>query len=997
MNELFGLQLSSIMVALVVVLGIALVSVLWIALRRPVIFKLGVRNIPRRKAQTALTVVGLMLSTMIIAAAFGTGDTLDYSLTSSAYTDLGHVDELVVASRDIEAKNVDPNATIPAGTLATVQQALDGNNDVDGVMPVLDVRAPVLNQAAGQREPEVVLTGLDPSLVGQFGGLQATNGDTIDLATLPANTVVVSELLADELELAASDTIEIYYNNVPVQYTVAAVAEDSYLSGVRPSVSSDDNAPGLAMPLAGLQQLTGSDQLTAIAISNTGSVRDSLAPTDDVVDTLSAALGGQNLGIDPIKQDRVDQATSRSNLFTGLFLVFGLFSIAAGVLLIVLIFSMLAAERRSEMGMERAIGAQRRQLIQQFISEGTMYALLAGLVGVTLGVAASALVARIIKPMVGEGTTITWHVTSTSTIVSYCLGVAITFLSVVLSSWRISRLNVVSAIRDIADVTTLARNRRSIVWGIVLLVIGAAATGIGVAAEVVFPFRLGLSLLPFGVALVLRYFGVPSRAVFTAVGLYLLFIWLLPVKQFEQIFGKHGEGDFELFFLSGIFLVFATSILVVQNGDLLLRGVSLIGGVLKGRVASFRTAVSYPSATPVRTGMTIAMFCLIVFALVMVATMSRNFANYFLSDKADAGWTVRVDTNASNPVDDLSGALAAQGIDTSEFSAVGSLSSPSLARVDVRLNGADEWEQYQVEGMDASFIDNSDLSFRNHAAGYDSDEAILEALRTEPNVAVADANILGGGGGPQAAPVDQFSIDGIDSDTQGFAPIVVDLAVPGSDEVRQVKIIGILDPQISTIPGILANASTVSAIYPAMAETSYYVALNDSADAHEVATSIEAGLSANGVQAKVIADEIADARTQSESFFYIVQGFMGLGLIVGIAAIGVIAFRSVVERRQQIGVLRAIGYQRGEVALSFLIETVYIVAIGVISGTALGLILARNLFKGDELGTEGATFTVPWAMVSLVLAATVIVALLMTWMPARQASRIAPAEALRYE
>ena len=37
---------------------------------------------------------------------------------------------------------------------------------------------------------------------------------------------------------------------------------------------------------------------------------------------------------------------------------------------------------------------------------------------------------------------------------------------------------------------------------------------------------------------------------------------------------------------------------------------------------------------------------------------------------------------------------------------------------------------------------------------------------------------------------------------------------------------------------------------------------------------------------------------------------MGLGLVVGIAALGVIAARSVVERRQQIGVLRALGFHR---------------------------------------------------------------------------------------
>ena len=38
---------------------------------------------------------------------------------------------------------------------------------------------------------------------------------------------------------------------------------------------------------------------------------------------------------------------------------------------------------------------------------------------------------------------------------------------------------------------------------------------------------------------------------------------------------------------------------------------------------------------------------------------------------------------------------------------------------------------------------------------------------------------------------------------------------------------------------------------------------------------------------------------------------MGLGLIVGVAALGVITARAVVERRQQIGVLRAIGFRSG--------------------------------------------------------------------------------------
>jgi putative ABC transport system permease protein len=998
MKELFGLQTSSIMMVLLIVLGVALASVAFIAIRRPVIFKLGVRNIPRRKAQTALTIIGLMLSTMIISAAFGTGDTLDYSLTSAAYNNLGHVDELVVSSRDVNAKNVDPYTTVPVRTLDLIQQTLADNPDVDGVMPILDVRAPVEFAGAGLSEPEVVLTGLDPALVDQFGGLQSTNGDSIDLASFPAGSVVLSERVAKNLEANVGDTVQIRYNNAPAEFTVAAIAKDSHLSGVRVQDDGSGFTPGLAMPLQSLQQLTGiNDAYTAIAISNTGGVRNDLDLTDAVEEALYPVLQGQNLGVDPIKDNRVDQAVSASNLYTGLFLVFGLFSIAVGVLLIVLIFSMLAAERRAEMGMERAIGAQRRQLIQQFISEGTTYAIFAGLVGVSLGVAAAAVIAAVLKPIGGDGTTITWHVTSTGVIVSYCLGVAITFLSVVIASWRISRLNVVSAIRDIPEATTLHRNRRSIVFGSLFLVLGTAFTALGAINDIQAVFRLGISMLPFGVALVARFFGVPSRPVFTGVGLYLLFIWLLPTGTFEAIFGKQGEGDFELFFLSGIFLVFAVSILVVQNGDVLLRAVGLIGGLLKSKIASFRTAIAYPSAAPVRTGMTISMFCLVVFALVMVSSMSTNFVNYLLGDKADAGWSVRVDTTASNPITDFNATLQNAGIDTSNITGIGTTTSPSANLENVRVNGETDWKFADITGMNDAYLTESDLSFRNRAARYDSDAAILEALRTQPNVAVVSEDVLDGGGGFGPAGDDLIAIGDIESDTQGFQPVVIDVAVPNSDEVRQITVIGVIDPQIGTLTGIMTNQTTIDAIYPTVAETHYFLALNDESKDHEVATAIESSLSANGAQAVAISDELDDARSQSRSFFSIAQGFMGLGLVVGIAAIGVIAYRSVVERRQQIGVLRALGYQSSEVALSFLIETIYVVTIGVVSGAVLGLILARNLFKGDELGTEGANFTVPWLTVSVTLVATVIVALLMTWAPARQASRIAPAEALRYE
>ena len=54
MNDVFGIPMNTIMIVLIATLGLCLLTVAWVAWRRPVIFKLGMRNIPRRKAQTAV-------------------------------------------------------------------------------------------------------------------------------------------------------------------------------------------------------------------------------------------------------------------------------------------------------------------------------------------------------------------------------------------------------------------------------------------------------------------------------------------------------------------------------------------------------------------------------------------------------------------------------------------------------------------------------------------------------------------------------------------------------------------------------------------------------------------------------------------------------------------------------------------------------------------------------------------------------------------------------
>jgi putative ABC transport system permease protein len=992
-NELFGIPLSGILNVLVALLGMALLSVAWVAWRRPVIFKMGVRNIPRRKAQTILIVVGLMLSTLIIAAALGTGDTLNYSTTSEVFKSLGHVDEVVVYSPDGEGDTSSSmSSTIDSSALGTVETALAGNDDVDGVMPVLWKMVPAINTASGLAEPEVGVTGVDPSRLDDFGGVRDLNGDMIDLAALSADQIVVNEVAADDLEAKVGDVITVYYGNRPLELTVAAIAEESVMSG-----SVEAGLPGMVLPLQRLQEITGlTDKISLVAISNSGGVRDSIEPTDAVVRTLETALAGTGLGVDPLKQDTVDQAEGLASLFTGLFLVLGLFSIAAGILLIVLIFTMLAAERRSEMGMARAVGTHRKQLIQQFVAEGSGYALLAGMVGAALGVAAAYGIGYGMAALIGDEISIEPHVEPRSLVVAYALGVVITFLAVVGSSWKISRLNVVAAVRDIPDVQVSKRSKKVILWGGLMLVGGGLLTMAGLSSETAFPFYAGMSLMPFGLALLARFLGAPARPVFTVVGLLLLVLWVLPQDTADKLFGEL-DGDMEMFFLSGIFMVIGATVLIVQNLDVLLKGVSAFSGLFKSRMPAVRTAIAYPGASRGRTGMTIAMFSLIVFSLVTISTMNKNYSALFLGDEAAAGWDVRADSMSSNPVGDVTAALNANGVDTSEFTATGVVTTPNPYAARLRMGGTTDWKAFEVRGMDQTFIESSDLIFSQKAEGYDSDEAIVTALMTQPNVAIIDSWALDGGeDGMGGGDDENFILTGVEESDKTFAPATIEVINPQTNQPATLTVIGVLDSRVSTLNGLFANQATIDTIYPEAVLTSYYVSLTDDSRSEAVAKQIESTLLMNGVQATSIVEELEDDQRQSSNFLHIIEGFMGLGLIVGIAAVGVIAFRSVVERRQQIGVLRALGFQKQMVSLSFLVETAFVVGMGVISGTVLGLVLARSLFTSEDAASD-ASFLVPWAMISLILTATVAVALLMAWIPSRQAASIAPAEALRYE
>jgi putative ABC transport system permease protein len=162
----------------------------------------------------------------------------------------------------------------------------------------------------------------------------------------------------------------------------------------------------------------------------------------------------------------------------------------------------------------------------------------------------------------------------------------------------------------------------------------------------------------------------------------------------------------------------------------------------------------------------------------------------------------------------------------------------------------------------------------------------------------------------------------------------------------------------------------------------------------DVAEQLERTFIEYGMITIVVKDTIEEVMQMSSSIMQLMEIFLGVGLIVGIAGLGIITIRNIAERRQEIGVMRAIGYQREMILNVFMIETAFVALLGIVLGLVMGLGLSYRLWEWGGF-SETAPFVIPWLEVVAIVGIAFAATLLSTLPPSRKAARLAPAEALR--
>jgi len=677
-----------------------------------------------------------------------------------------------------------------------------------------------------------------------------------------------------------------------------------------------------------------------------------------------------------VKADLVRAATEGGRQFTQLFTSIGFFSVLAGVLLLVNIFTALAQERKVSLGMLRAIGLRRASLVASFSLEGWAYALGSALLGALVGIGVGRAIILVAADIFSTGPDelaldLRFTFDASSLTGGFTIGFVISLVSVVVSSLVIAKLNVIRAIRDLPEPPRTSKQRLvAQVFGVLLALVGAAVTSSGFRERQPEAALAGPAVVCLGLGLALTFL-LPSRLA-TSLAAWGTIVWgVLCFGLFPDVF---ETAEVPVFALQGVILVSAAVAALIVNLETIGRVIRLLGG--GASAMSLRLGLAYPLARRFRAGAILAMYAMVVFILTFIVVLGSLFASQaerFTRDSA-GDFQVQVRSNDTAPVPP--GEVRA-------IPGVEAVSELALTNVQFDVPGFSEgFQDWPAGGFDRVLADRGPPGLTKwDKVRYPNETDVWKAVADDPNLIILPEFFLqaGGGGPPQAVP------------SPGSSMTMRD---PQSGRTRALKVVAVADGSFTSLHVHVSRRAVDEVVGARATSNLLHVATTDDATARRLVSEVNARFLANGADAATFRSLVEEQLAGQTSFFRLMQGYIALGLVVGIAGLGVVMVRAVRERRRQVGVLRALGFQAKQVRRAFLAESGFLSLLGVLTGTVLAITVAWRLIGTDAFGDD-LPFRLPWGQLALVIGLTFVFSLIATAAPAQQASTIPPAVALR--
>jgi putative ABC transport system permease protein len=1020
------------------------------ALLSPISRKIGFRNVRRRIGNTFLVVIGSMVGAALISGSLVLSDSLDKTFESIVEKYMGESD----AQISLKAKELQDSQIIYLTEEETDNIRESFNIDeVDGVLPSLTIEVtpqkldengePVINAYA------TVLNAINIEDYRNFGTEKPNINDLED------NEAIISEYLAGKLELEKGDTMRIVYGPLNINMLVQDIYPEKGLFGGKTIFTTNEFlTTQLQMP---------KNSFNNILISAKGGIEPDDYDGKEFKETLDNAISGfesdrVELSVLEWKQDALDGYGVKS--FTIMLLFVSLFAIFAGILLIINLYSMLADERKMELGILRAIALTRFQLTKTLIYEGFIYSIISSLIGSFVGLGIGYILIQILQSlfeaiMATSGDTgffsMTFGFEWQSVIIAFVSGFLITAITTFFASNRISKLRIVEAIRNITEEKVAKINFKWVIKTLVELVLFLASActfcsffgvreflqnardqggeGNQLAEMDLEQFNdiqslVQVTLLYIGFVTT-TFFGVlffnklikqflkkdVSRILISIASIVnIVFTALLInldsfLEAFDQDFG------IVLFFISSVVLVISFSLLITFNLNLIIRGLSYILKKIPQLRSIAKISLRYPAENKQRTGLTLVMFAMIIFLIAYISmvkstvnvetvdTLKNSLGGYdlFITPQKDVTEDIMQDmetalrsvkgvTEVATKYDTM---IILPDYKYKDLQAAPFYGDPSL----IPAHDDDDELRSFYNALPANFLKNADLNLESKLDEYSTSEDVWEAVINDSSKVVI---------GPA------FYMDGFGKQPELEVGQKIKVKSLFSDEVHEKEIIATLrsDANMGVEMSMYSYIITTSEHLKDELDMDYvdnystknvFVDVEDSEGKEEFQNNVRKVLINYNIAYMIELEDLTKiSLTMINTIMGMFQGFLAFSLIVGICGLSIIILRAVNERRQQIGMLRGLGFQRWMILVSFFIESTFITILGIVIGLSMGTIGALMAFEAAYKDQPDISPIFPVGEILLICAAVYISSMIFALLPSIKAARLKPVEATNY-
>lgn len=416
--------------------------------------RLALRNLQQNTLRLILTTAAIAIGVAFVSGTFVLSDTTNKAF-DQLYTGLTASTDVVVRS---EAAYTDYSfqseaRPIPEALVGTVA-AIDGVEVAEGSVTGF---ALLLDKAGAPIQP-----GGAPTLASSVGGNAALAGDfTLRQGRMPSgpSEMTIDARSATGASYVVGDIVRVLLHDGSRAFTLVGIT----------GFGDSDSLAGATLAgfdLTTAQQVLGKtgtvDQISVVA----GGGLDA----GDLLSRVAAAVpqGMEVLSGATLADEGAAAMQSGLAIFTQVLLAFAAVSLLVGSFVIWNTFNVLVAQRRREVGLLRAVGATRRQVLGGILVEAAAVGLLATVLGLLAGVGLAVGIRRLLLLVGVEVPTTTVALEPRTLIAALAVGVGVTMVAAAIPAWGATRVAPMEALRDVDPAPDRGSSRRGVGGGVVL-------------------------------------------------------------------------------------------------------------------------------------------------------------------------------------------------------------------------------------------------------------------------------------------------------------------------------------------------------------------------------------------------------------------------------------------------------------------------------------------------------------------------------------------------